>query len=168
MRTSSPGSRDHTGLYEPSVAPSIFDVPSGLDPSKPVRRLNYLQYRLFYQISTWSKTFAHDRIMTGALIRDIIHPRPSWLQVGADHTWRRIEPMGWTSADMPTQEGGIKRIFRKIFTVSIQSEVPQDRLPLLEQRVAVEKVLVRGEYKDSPGTYWTEDETTQYWEQIQP
>ena len=159
------GAPHHTGLYEPSVTDDIFTL--GLDTSKPLRRMNYLQYRLFYQITTWSKTFAHDRIMTGAMIRDIIQPRPSWLRVDADDTWRRIEPLGWASSDMPIQEGGIKRIFRKAFTISVQSEIPQDQLPRLEQRAAVQKIVLRGQFIDT-GEYWTRDESTDYWEQIQP
>lgn len=60
------GAYAHNGLHEPSVAPSVWDAPVPPDPSKPLRRLNYLPYRLFYQITTWSKFFAHDRIMTAS------------------------------------------------------------------------------------------------------
>jgi hypothetical protein len=68
---------------------------------------------------------------------------------------------------MPIQEGGIKRIFRKAFTISVQSEIPQDQLPRLEQRAAVQKIVLRGQFIDT-GEYWTRDESTDYWEQIQP
>lgn len=154
------------GLYDPSINESVFHAGSGLDPALPVRRPHYLQYRLFYQISAWSKTFAHDRVLTAQLIRDVIRPRPTWLRVEADKTWRRMEPLGWSSADIPIQEGGIKRIFRKVFTLSVQAEIPQDRLPDIDQSIAVERVALRGSYMDFPGVYWTQDDTTDYWEVI--
>ena len=157
----------YTGLYEPDVAPSIWNVPNvDLDPSKPFRRANYLAYRLFYQITTWSKMFAHDRVLTAMLLRDIIQPRPSWLPMEADGTWRRMEVLGWQPADIPTQEGGVKRIFRKAITLSIQSEIPQDRLAYLTQRAAVERVALRGFYLDVPDLYWTESDETDHWEVI--
>ena len=160
------GKNVKTGLYDPSVSETVFHPLSGLDPALPVRRPHYLQYRLFYQISAWSKTFAHDRVLTAQLIRDVIRPRPTWLRVAADKTWRRMEPMGWAAADIPIQEGGIKRIFRKVFTLSVQAEIPQDRLPDIEQALPVERVALRGFYMDFPDKYWTQDETTDYWEVI--
>lgn len=161
------GAPNHTGLYDPSVNESVVNPDSGVDPSMPIRRPHYLEYRLYYQISSWSKTFAHDRVMTSQLFREIVKPRPCWLKVMADHTWRRMEPLGWNTADIQTQEGGIKRIFRKIFTLSVQAPIAQDHLPDIEQHIAVQKVLLRGLVLDT-GEYWTEDETTDHWEQIAP
>ena len=149
----------HTGLHEPSVSPSVWTAPNPPDPSKPLRRLNYLAYRLTYQITTWSKMFAHDRVMTARLMRDIIRPRPSWLRVDADGTWKRMEMLGWSSADLPTQEGNIKRIFRKAFTVSLQTELPQDDISFITQQAAIRRVAMRGFYMDSPTEYWTADES---------
>ena len=149
----------HTGLHEPSVSPSVWTAPIPPDPSKPLRRWNYLPYRLFYQITTWSKMFAHDRVLTGRLIRDIIMPRPSWLRVGADGTWKRMEPLGWAPADIPTQEGNVKRIFRKAFTISVQTEIPQEHIEHIEQQAAVRRLSLRGFYMEDPTNYWTDDES---------
>lgn len=153
------GAYMHTGLHEPSVSPSVWTAPTPPDPTKPLRRWNYLPYRLFYQVTTWSKFFAHDRVMTARLIRDIIMPRPSWLQVPSDGTWKRMEPLGWSAADIPTQEGNVKRIFRKAFTVSVQTEIPQDNIAHLEQRAAVQTLAIRGLLLDEPGYEWTQDES---------
>jgi len=153
------GAFAHTGLHEPSVSPSVWTAPVPPDPSKPLRRWNYLPYRLFYQITTWSKTFAHDRVMTAKLMRDIIMPRPNWLQVPSDGTWKRLESLGWSAADIPTQEGNIKRIFRKAFTVSVQTELPQDNIEHLIQVAHVRSVALRGFLQDHPDVVWTKDES---------
>jgi len=147
------------GLHEPSVSPSVWTAPNPPDPTKPLRRWNYLPYRLFYQITTWSKYFAHDRVMTARLIRDIVMPRPSWLRVEEDGTWKRMEPLGWSPADIPTQEGNTKRIFRKAFTVSVQTEIPQDNIAHLEQRAAIQTFALRGYTLGEEGLVWTDDES---------
>jgi hypothetical protein len=154
------GAYESNGLHEPSVSPSVWTAPNPPDPTKPLRRLNYLPYRLYYQITTWSKYFAHDRVMTAKLIRDVIMPRPSWLRVPSDGTWKRMESLGWSAADMPTQEGNVKRIFRKVFTLSVQTEIPQDNIEHLEQRAAVRTFALRGVITDTdPDTEWTRDES---------
>jgi hypothetical protein len=152
------GAFAHNGLYEPSVSPSVWTAPVPPDPAKPLRRWNYLPYRLFYQITTWSKMFAHDRVLTAKLMRDIIMPRPNWLQVPSDGTWKRLESLGWSAADIPTQEGNVKRIFRKAFTVSVQTELPQDDISHLVQMAHIRTVALRGVIKDTDFE-WTEDES---------
>jgi hypothetical protein len=147
------------GLHEPSVAADIWQTPNPPDPTKPLRRKNYLPYRLTYQITTWSKMFAHDRVLTAKLIRDIIMPRPSWLSVGADGTWKRMESLGWSAADIPTQEGNVKRIFRKAFTVSVQTEIPQDNVEHITQQAYIRSVALRGFHMGEPDNYWTDDES---------
>lgn len=128
-------------LYDPSTAPDL--TADDYDPSKPFYRRNFLQYLLIFQIGLWANNVAHDRIMTARMFRDIIHPHPSWLHCPADGVWKRMELLSWAPADIPTQEGASKRIFRKMFTLSVQTDLPQDRLEDLSQQPRIQKLLLR-------------------------
>jgi hypothetical protein len=127
--------------YDPSTSPTIdySQWPQGTY----FWRRNYLQYRLFFQIGLWANNVAHDRIMTARMMRDIIMPRPSWLHCPADGVWKRMEPLGWSPADIPTQEGASKRIFRKMFNISVQTDLPQDRLEHLMLQPRIRSLLLR-------------------------
>ena len=53
---------------------------------------------------------------------------PFWIACDADNTWRRTELIGYANTDQSeTSESGTKRIFRKVYTVSVLAEVPQTR-----------------------------------------
>lgn len=136
------------------------------DPSLYFWRRNFLAYYLYYQIGLWTNQAVHDRLLSARMIRDIIMPHPSWLYVEADGSWKRMESLGWNNADMPSQEGASKRIFRKFYTVSVQTDIPQDRLANLALVPHIQKLLLRMEDRGNPGTYFTPDETTQYWETL--
>jgi hypothetical protein len=111
-------------LYDPSTSKQIDYG----DPVNFFQRRNYLQYRLFYQLGLWANNAVHDRILSARIFRDIIMPHPSWLYCEADGVWKRMETLSWSNADLPSQEGASKRIFRKMFTISVQTDIPQDRL----------------------------------------
>jgi hypothetical protein len=145
-------------LYDPSTSPRIVAA----DPPLFFLRRNYLQYRLIFQLGLWANNIAHDRIMTARMFRDVIQPHPSWLHCPADGVWKRIEPMGWTPADIPTQEGAQKRIFRKIFTISVQTDLPQDRLVELSQQPRIQKLLLHMEDRDTSYQVVPDDQS-QYW-----
>lgn len=150
-------------LHDPSTAP---DIPVS-DFSVTYARRHYLAYRLFYQLGLWSRSILHDRFMTSEMLRSILLPRPSWLYVPADATWRRLEVLSWNPADMVVQEGGSKRVFRKIFTISIQADIAQDRLADVHEQMKIRRLSLRMFEKDT-GEMFTEDESTDYWEQLWP
>jgi len=147
-------------LHDPSTAREIT-VPSGMTTT----RVNYLAYRLIYQVGLWANNAFHDRLMTARMIRDIIHPRPSWLHCPADGVWKRMEVLGWAPADLPTQEGGSKRIFRKMITMSVQTEIPQDRIEDLEIIPFLRKVSAHVEDINT-GDQLIPSELSQYWETL--
>jgi hypothetical protein len=129
--TKNDGSLDYQGMYVPSVSPTINVSKTStqgysLEP--------YLMYRLLYQITVHSRSAQHDRILTSRMLTDVFPPRPFWIPVDADHTWRRAELVEMAPNDtLETTESGSKRIFRKAFTVSMDAELQQSRIEAIEK-----------------------------------
>jgi hypothetical protein len=90
---------------------------------------NFLPFKLTYQVNVYSRYNLHDRYLRSIFVTDVFPPRPFWVGVDADNSWRRTELMGYATNDQAeTSESGTKRIFRKVWTVQMLAEVPQDRL----------------------------------------
>jgi hypothetical protein len=125
---------DPVGLYRPSVSPTV---------EAPNEHMNlvvrpYLAFELTYQIAVHTRSSLHDKYLTSLFFTDIFPPRPFWMGVDADNTWRRVEMIDFAQQDIPeTTETGTKRIFRKIYTITIQAEVPQDRIAQVWQALRV-------------------------------
>jgi hypothetical protein len=115
------------GLYYPSVTPDV--LPDGVDISDfGLQMGDYLPYRLMFQISTFASSPIDDRMIHANMIINVLPPRPFWIGVSADHVWRRCELMQWTSADsQETTEAG-NRMFRKVYTISMETEIPTTTL----------------------------------------
>lgn len=114
------------GLYRPSVSPTL---PANTVEGKVWDVRPYLPFQLTYQVSVHSRSSLHDKYLASIFFTDLIPPRPFWLGVDADNTWRRTEMVDFAQFDIPeTTESGTKRIFRKVYTITIAAEVPQDRL----------------------------------------
>lgn len=112
-------------LYQPSVSPALPTPNPGMGYS--VR--NFLPFRLTYQVAVHCRSSLHDRFLLSRFVTDVFPPRPFWLGVDADNTWRRTELLSVDQSDITeTTESGNKRIFRKVYTVSVQAEVPQDAI----------------------------------------
>lgn len=115
------------GLYRPSVSPSLPPPPGGW-AVQDYNILNYLPFRLVYQVSCFSRHNLHDRYLRSIFATDVFPQRPFWIWCAADETWRRTELIGYANTDQSeTSESGTKRIFRKVYTVSLLAEVPQTR-----------------------------------------
>jgi len=115
------------GLYRPSVSPTL-PPPPGSWTYQNYGILNYLPFRLVYQVSVFSRHNLHDRYLRSIFATDVFPQRPFWIACGADNTWRRTELIGFANTDQPeTSESGTKRIFRKVYTVQMLAEVPQTR-----------------------------------------
>ena len=55
--------------------------------------------------------------------------RRGYLNVGIDDTQRHMDLMDWRSADMLDEEAGFKkRIFRKVYSLSVNAEIPASQL----------------------------------------
>jgi hypothetical protein len=113
------------GMYVPSESPSLPESPVGTGPHIDP----YLGMKLTYQVVTHCRSALHDRYLNSKFITEVFPPRPTWIGVDADATWRRCELLDFQQADMAeTSESGNKRVFRKIYTISMDAEVAQSRV----------------------------------------
>jgi hypothetical protein len=120
--------RDGSNMYRPSFSPTL-PPPSGGWGVMGYSILNFLPFRLVYQVNVYSRFNLHDRYLRSIFATDVFPQRPFWIGVDADQTWRRTEQIGYAATDTSeTNESGTKRIFRKVYTVSMLAEVPQTRL----------------------------------------
>lgn len=153
------GEEVRRGMYIPSTAPSLPAKESGtsgyeIEP--------YLMYTIMYQVSVHTRSALHDRYLASRFMTDIFPPRPFWIGVEADHTWRRCELKEMQPADtMETTESGNKRIFRKIYTVSMDAEIPQSRIYEVEkaQRVHIDLYKRPVDHRE-PGSHLYDDPHT--------
>ena len=117
---------DPKGIYWPSTYPGpIPPSPDGLEWFiRP-----FLPMQLVYQVAVHSRSSLHDRYLMSVFATDVVPPRPWWIPCDADMTMRRCDRLSMQSADLvETTESGTKRIFRKVYTISLQAEIPQQPL----------------------------------------
>lgn len=120
------GLLDYTGMYIPSVSP---ELPEKEDETARYRIDPYLMYTIMYQVVVHTRSALHDRYLLSRFMTDIFPPRPFFIGVDADMTWRRCELLAMEQGDMTeSTESGNKRIFRKIYTLAMDAEIPQSRL----------------------------------------
>jgi hypothetical protein len=116
--------QDPNGLYQPSVRPDLPPPPQ--DQVYNIRE--YLAMDLVWQIAVYSRSALHDRYLTSIFTTDILPPRPFFITNPADDVARRVDRLAFQTADaMETTESGTKRIFRKLYTISMLTEIPQQR-----------------------------------------
>lgn len=116
------------GLYRPSVAPHLPPPPGGWSIQDYAIR-NYLPFHIQYQVAVHSRNALHDRYLQSIFRTDVFPVRPFWLWCSVDETWRRTELLESVASDLSeTTESGTKRIFRKVYTITVLAEVPQDRI----------------------------------------
>lgn len=114
---------DRWGMYYPGYSPDVTT-----DPDKSYSIQRYLAYNLMFQISTFARSAYHDRFLTSRLMTDVFGPRSFRIPVDADHASRRCELLQWTSSDSMETGEASKRIFRKIYTVLMETEIPASKI----------------------------------------
>lgn len=121
------GEEVRRGMYIPSVA---SELPELEDPDETGYSIdNFLMYTLMYQVTTFARSALHDRYLTSRFMTDVFPPRSFFIGVDADATWRRCELASMQAADTyETTESGNKRVFRKVYTVTMDAEIPQSRM----------------------------------------
>jgi hypothetical protein len=129
------GQEVRTGMYVPSTSSTLPELSSdGMNYEIE----QYLMYVLTYQVTVYSRSAIHDRYLLSRFMTDIFSPRPFWIGVDADSTWRRCELVGMQPADSTeTTESGNKRIFRKVYTITMDAEIPQSRVSEIEKVMRV-------------------------------
>jgi len=111
---------------------------------------------LIYQITTHCRSQRHDRQLTMLLLRRVFPFRRGFIEVPEDGTIRRCDLMDWRNTDVLDQEAAYrKRIFRKVYTVMINAEIPQADLFGASQVTQVHGQLSVNNPK--PPTQLTED-----------
>lgn len=104
--------------------------PAGM-PAGGGKNVLPIPMNLHYQVSTWSRSNQHDRVINTTLMTTRILPRygaidmvgdPEGGSTPDDLSTRRLDLLsGPINADSRDEQG--KRVFRKIYTVSISSEM---------------------------------------------
>lgn len=93
---------------------------------------------LMYQISTFTRSALHDRQLTAKMLRYTFPFRSNYLVVPSDGTIRRLDLLGWSQSDLLDGETGYrKRIFRKVYSLMINAEIPREDLKLVKQATSI-------------------------------
>lgn len=91
-----------------------------------MRTEQFVPVNLIYQVTTYCRSQRHDRTLTMLLLRRVFPFRRGFIDIPEDGTIRRCDLLDWQQSDLLDQEAGYKkRVFRKVYTVSINAEIPQ-------------------------------------------
>ncbi len=94
-----------------------------------VSAMEHVPVDLLYQVTTFTRSALHDRALQSHIMTKVAPFRRGYLDVGIDATQRHMDLVDWRSADMVDEEAGFKkRIFRKVYTLSITAEIPASQL----------------------------------------
>lgn len=97
---------------------------------------------LVYQITTWCRNPLHDRQLTALITRRIFPFRRGFIEIPEDGTIRRCDLLRWSKQDILDQETGYRKaIHRKVYHISISSEIPQSDLMVAQQVLEVNGTL---------------------------
>lgn len=81
---------------------------------------------LMYQVMTHCRSQRHDRELTAYMLRYVFPMRRGFIEIPEDGTVRRCTLLDWRNLDLLDQESGYrKRVFRKVYTVTVSAEIPQ-------------------------------------------
>jgi len=87
---------------------------------------SYTPVDLVYQVTTYARSNQHDRQLTRTMLRRVTpFQGRGWIEIPEDGTIRRLDVQGWRPADILDGEAGYKkRIFRKVYTLVMNAEIP--------------------------------------------
>jgi hypothetical protein len=133
--------------YIPSVAESysaFVSTPPDLDAVAPLT-WSYMPVDLTYQVTTWARDPKHDRAMMATLFSTGRLPF-NWghLFIEADNTVRNMFLVDWRQADSldTPAVGNSRRIFRKVFTLTVSSEIPPFHIASVIARIETVNVTL--------------------------
>jgi hypothetical protein len=97
---------------------------------------------LTYQIATYARSALHDRQLSVAMLKRFATFRRGSLYIPEDDTVRRFEMLGWVNSDLLDQEAGYrKRIFRKVYTIQVTSEITTSELVPVTRVTSVKRKI---------------------------
>ena len=109
-----------------------------------VSTLEHVPVDLLYQVTTFTRSALHDRALQSHILSNVAPFRRGYLDIGIDGTQRHMDLTDWRSADMVDEEAGFKkRIFRKIYTLSITSEIPATALTGVGQVTTAAEIIFK-------------------------
>lgn len=125
--------------YWPNTSSASVPALSGNDF---YRTTEFVAIDLMYQVATYTRSALHDRQLTAQMLSTVVPFRYNSIGIGIDGTSRRFDLLDWSSADMLDPEAGYrKRIFRKIYTLQMSSELPTSALIGLKKVLSVSTTL---------------------------
>lgn len=85
----------------------------------------FLAMDLLYQVSTYTRSALHDRQLSAKIMTGVAQWRWGSIAIPEDGTTRRLDLLDWVTADLLDPEAGYrKRIFRKIYTIQMNADLP--------------------------------------------
>ena len=125
--------------YWPSTSSASSPDIEGFDSYKTTE---FTPIDLLYQVSTFTRSAIHDRQIASQMLTTVIPFRYSSINIEADGTSRRLDLLDWSTADLLDPEAGYrKRIFRKVYTLQMTSELPTSALIGLKKVTSVSTTL---------------------------
>jgi len=90
---------------------------------------SFIPVDLLYQVTSYARSQDHDRQITALMLRRISPFRRGFIDIPEDGTIRRFDLLNWSTSNLLDQESAYtKRIFRKVFTLRINAEIPASDL----------------------------------------
>lgn len=125
--------------YWPSTSSASSPAMTGDDFYKTTE---FTPIDILYQVSTFTRSALHDRQITTQLLTNVVPFRYGSIMIGADGTSRRLDLLDWATADLLDPEAGYrKRIFRKVYTLQMTSELPTSLLTGIKKVLSVSTTL---------------------------
>lgn len=103
-----------------------------------VSTAEFLAMDLVYQVSTYTRSALHDRQLVSQIMRNRAQWRWGYIGIPEDGTTRRFDLLDWVTADLLDPEAGYrKRIFRKVYTVQINADLPVGSIEAVQKALGV-------------------------------
>ena len=138
----------NTFTYWPNHTDDVSTLAAGtswIGTSPFLSAMEHVPVDLLYQVTTFTRSAIHDRYLQAHILTRVVPFRRGYLNVPIDDTSRHLDLIDWRSADMLDEEAGFKkRIFRKVYTLSVTSEIPATNLVGLYQVTRTEDGYAAG------------------------
>jgi hypothetical protein len=124
-----PSDPNYIGYFPSELDQDALDALLAQSGEAYLKTQSYVQVDLVYQIATHTRNALHDRQLSSLMLRNKLRLRSNFLIVPADGTVRRLDLLSWSQSELLDSEAGYrKRIFRKVYTVQINAELPVTEL----------------------------------------
>lgn len=132
--------RDDLAYYPSTYTQAQLDA---LNPAGTfISTDSFIPVDLLYQVTSYARSQDHDRQITALMLRRISPFRRGFIDIPEDGTIRRFDLLNWSSSNLLDQESAYtKRIFRKVFTLRINAEIPASDLSVTNRVWAIKPKL---------------------------